>query len=225
LGIYIEFLLLYILLFLSGSASSFVNTAAEGFSLQLELTKIFLYYIPSIALIWYLLLRVKSAKEWNIKPCKNDLISCLITLPCLLITGFGVAFISSYIGETNIQVTQNFPSTSSEWVVLSFFCILAAYLEESFFRFYILSRRDELKLSAISAMIVSVALFSICHIYEGPWGFLNAFLSAVILAFVFLRYNALHGIAFAHGLYNIAVYVINERSETLSVLVRIWSSE
>jgi membrane protease YdiL (CAAX protease family) len=92
---------------------------------------------------------------------------------------------------------------------LSFSCILAAYLEESFFRFYILSRRDELKLSAIPAMIVSVALFSICHIYEGPWGFLNAFLSAVILAFVFLRYNALHGIAIAHGLYNIAVYFIN----------------
>jgi membrane protease YdiL (CAAX protease family) len=210
LGIYIESLLIYILLFFSGSASSFVNTAAaEGFSSRVELVRILLYFIPSLALIWYLLLRVKSVKEWNIKPCKNDLISCLITLPCLLITGFTIAYISSYTGESNIQVTLNFPSATSEWVILGFSCILAAYLEESFFRFYILSRRDELKLNAIPAMVLSVALFSICHIYEGPWGFLNAFLSAMILAFVFLRYNALHGIAAAHGLYNIAVYVIN----------------
>jgi membrane protease YdiL (CAAX protease family) len=210
LGIYIESLLIYILLFFSGSASSFINTAvAEGFSSRIEIIKIFLYYMPSLALIWYLLLRVKSVKEWNIKPGKNDLISCFITLPCLLITGFGVAFISSYIGESNIQITQNFPSAPFEWVILGCSCILAAYLEESFFRFYILSRRDELKLNAIPAMVVSVTLFSICHIYEGPWGFLNAVISAVILAFVFLRYNAIHGIAIAHGLYNIAVYVIN----------------
>jgi membrane protease YdiL (CAAX protease family) len=210
LEIYIEALLIYILLFFSGSAGSFINTAAaENFSSRIELIKIFLYCLPSLALIWYLLLRVKSVKEWNIKPGKNDLISCLITLPCLLITGFGVAFISSFIGESNIQVPQNFPSAPFEWVILGFSCILAAYLEESFFRFYILSRRNELKLSAISAMVLSVSLFSICHIYEGPWGFLNAFISAVILAFVFLRYNAIHGIAVAHGLYNIAVYVIN----------------
>jgi membrane protease YdiL (CAAX protease family) len=211
LKIYLEALLIYILLFFSGSASFFVSAAAaEGFSSHVELLKIFLYCIPSLALIWYLLLRVKSVKEWNIKPGKNDLISGLITLPCLLITGFAIAFISSYTGESNIQVKQNFPSASFEWVILSFSCILAAYLEESFFRFYILSRRDELKMSAISAMILSVALFSICHIYEGPWGFLNAVLSAVILAFVFLRYNAIHGIAIAHGLYNIAVFVINK---------------
>jgi membrane protease YdiL (CAAX protease family) len=210
LGIYIEFLLIYILLFFSGSAGSFVNTAAAaGFSSRVELIKIFLYCIPSLALIWYLLLRVKNVKEWKIKPCKNDLISFFITLPCLIITGFGIAYISTYVGESNIQVMLNFPSTGFEWVILGFSCILAAYLEESFFRFYILSRRDELKLNAVPAMAVSVALFSICHIYEGHWGFLNAFLSAVILAFVFLRYNALHGIAAAHGLYNIAVYIIN----------------
>jgi membrane protease YdiL (CAAX protease family) len=197
-------------LFFSGSAGSFVNAAsAESFSSQAELLKIFLYSIPSLALIWYLLFRVKKPSAWNIKPGKNDLISCFITFPCLLITGYAIAKVSSYIGDTNIQVTQYFPSSNFEWVILGFSCVLSAYLEESFFRFYILSRRDELRLNAVSAMVVSVALFSICHIYEGPWGFLNSFLSAVILAFVFLRYNALHGIAIAHGLYNIAVYVIN----------------
>jgi membrane protease YdiL (CAAX protease family) len=54
-----------------------------------------------------------------------------------------------------------------------------------------------------------VALFSICHIYEGPWGFLNAVLSSVLLCFMFLRYKSIHGISIAHAMYNIAVYVIN----------------
>jgi len=207
-GIYIEALLLYIILFFSGAAGAISNTSTlEGFSAWRELTRIFLHSVPSLALVWYLLLRVKKAKYWDIKPGKKDAISFLITFPCLIITGFAVSFISSIIGETAITLT--YPSTVFEWIVLSFSCILAAYLEESFFRFYLLSRRDELKLSAVSALILSVALFSICHIYEGPWGFLNSFFSAIILAFIFLRYQALHGIAFAHGLYNIAAYVIN----------------
>ena len=210
MGIYLEALLLYIILFFSGSTGSIVNTqAVQGFSSQAELAKIFFYSIPSLALVWYLLLRVKNAKAWNIKPSKNDLYSGLITLPCLLINGFSIAFISSYIGETTVQVPLHSPSTAYGWVILSFSCICAAYLEESFFRFYLLSRRDDLKLSTISAVTISVALFSICHIYEGPWGVLNSFLSAVILAFIFLRYRSIHGIAIAHSLYNIAVYAIN----------------
>jgi len=53
-----------------------------------------------------------------------------------------------------------------------------------------------------------VVLFAVCHIYEGPWGFLNAVISGAILGFVFLRYNSLHGIAAAHALYNISLFVI-----------------
>jgi membrane protease YdiL (CAAX protease family) len=72
-----------------------------------------------------------------------------------------------------------------------------------------LSRKNELKLGAVPVFAISVALFSICHIYGGPWAFLNAVISGAVLAFIFLRYEAIHGIAIAHGLYNITVYVIN----------------
>jgi len=210
--IYIEFIILYVVLFLSGSAGAAITNAAtgvEGFSATVELARIFLYSIPSLALIWYLLLKVKKAENWDILPGKKDLVSGLVALPCLFITGSVIAFISSYIGGASAQVLLHSPSTLMEWVILCFSCIFAAYLEESFFRFYILARRDELKLNAPSAMVVSVALFSICHIYEGPWGFLNAALSGTFLCFLFLRYKSLHGIAGGHALYNISVYVIN----------------
>lgn len=66
-----------------------------------------------------------------------------------------------------------------------------------------------MNLGVISALIISVALFSICHIYEGPWGFLNAVFSGTFLCLIFIRHKAFHGNAIAHGMYNIAVYIMN----------------
>jgi membrane protease YdiL (CAAX protease family) len=107
------------------------------------------------------------------------------------------------------QVLLHSPSTPAGWIVLGFSLIIAAYTEESFFRFYLLSRKDEFKMSAAQALMFSVLLFSICHIYEGPWGFLNAALSGTFLCFIFLRYKSIHGISIAHGLYNIVIFAIN----------------
>jgi len=172
--------------------------------------RILLYTIPSLTLIWYLLLKAKKIKEWGIHQLgKKDLISGLMAFPCLLITGFAVAAAASSIGGNTAQIAIYSPTGALGWIILCFYCLFSAYLEESFFRFYLLSRRNELNLSASSALVLSVVLFSICHIYEGPWGFLNSVLAGTILAFTFLRYNSLHGIAIAHALYNITAYGIN----------------
>jgi len=210
MGIYIEAVILYVVLFFSGSTGLLTNGGGtESFSVTAELIGIFTHSVPSLALIWYLLLRVKPAGKWGILPGKNDLISGIITLPCLIITGFVTAFASSHISGTYSAALPRVPSSALGWIILCVSCFFAAYLEESFFRFYLLSRREELKLGETQALVISTALFSICHIYEGPWGFLNAIISGTVLAFVFLRYSSLHGIAAAHGFYNITVYAIN----------------
>jgi len=206
--IYIEALLLYVVLFFSGSIGIF-SGGGDGFSISAVLIRTASYTIPSLALIWYLLIRARKARDWDIVPGIKDLISCLITLPCLFLTGFFIASVSYIIGGTTAQISINFPLTTPGWIALCASCVSSAYLEESFFRFYLLSRRDELKLNATWALVVSVALFSICHLYEGPWGFLNSVISGTILCFVFLRYHSLHGIAIAHSLYNIFIYVNN----------------
>jgi membrane protease YdiL (CAAX protease family) len=211
MGIYIEVLILYILLFLQGSVVIFTGGRAEtaDFSVTVEILEIFIYFIPSLSLIWYLIYKARTIEIWAVRLGKKDLASFLVALPCLLITGFLIALIGSYISAPSGSTALNLPSTAAEWVWLSITCLLAAYLEESYFRFYLLSRREELNLNAASALALSVILFSICHIYEGPWGFMNAVISGTILGFIFLRYNSLHGIAVAHALYNISIYVIN----------------
>jgi len=211
LEIYIESIILYIVLFFQRSVVSTTAVTGENpsFSITAELVRILIYSIPSLALIWYLLLKAKPLKDWEIAPGKKDLFCCLITLPVLLTTGLAIAFISSYMSSPSGQVLPQSPSTPAGWIVLAFSLIITAYTEESFFRFYLLSRKDEFKINASQASIVSVLSFSICHIYEGPWGFLNAALSGAFLCFIFLRYNSIHGISIAHGFYNIAVYAIN----------------
>jgi membrane protease YdiL (CAAX protease family) len=210
MGIYIEALILYILLFFRGSIAVFsgVDVEAVDFSVSAELVNIFTYSIPSLILIWYLAVRTKKVEIWIVKPGKKDYISFIITLPFLLITGLFVSLVGSYINGTSSQIFHS-PSTPTEWVFLSITCLLSAYLEESYFRFYLLSKKEELNLNNTSALAFSVILFSICHIYEGPWGFMNAAISGTILGFVFLRYYSIHGIALAHALYNISIYVIN----------------
>jgi len=208
MNVYFEALILYMVLFLPGSMGRMEGFT--GFSIPTELTRIFLFNIPSLALIWYLLLKVKSFKDWGIgPPRKNDLLAAVICLPGLLLTVFIIAFISPYFGETSGQPMVFPPFSVPLWIILGVSCISTGYLEESFFRFYLLSRREELKLSDAAALLVSVAAFSICHIYEGPWGFLNSVISGSLLSFIFLRYKSLHGIALAHGLYNMIVIVVN----------------
>jgi membrane protease YdiL (CAAX protease family) len=205
-----EALILYIVLFFSGTAGSIINgTQKADFSIAAQIAGILLHSVPSLALIWYLILKSRRLEDWIIRPGRKDITSGFITLPCLLLIGFGTSFASSYIGGPQAQISLSSPSNVPGWIVLFVSCICAAYLEESYFRYYLLTRNDELNLSPTSALLFSTALFAICHIYEGPWGFLNAALSGAFLCFIFLRYNSLHGTAIAHGLYNILAYIVS----------------
>ncbi|MDR1576084.1 MAG: CPBP family intramembrane metalloprotease [Treponema sp.] len=208
MGAYIEALILYLVLFFSGTAGRTPPEEIIPFSIVGELARIVLYNIPSLALIWYLLLKSKSLKSWGIgPPGRKDLLPGLLTLPALILIGFIIALVSPYLGGVPAPGIAP-PASVPAWIVLALSCLSTGYLEESFFRFYLLSKREELGLGASRAALLSALLFSLCHLYEGPWGFLNAVLSGVTLAFVFLRYRSFHGIALAHGLYNIFVYIL-----------------
>jgi hypothetical protein len=206
MGAYIETFILYILLFFGRSTGS-SGFEITSFSITIEIVKILLIFIPSLAIIWYFKHKNWNIRSWIIKPGLKDLICALITLPCLMIIGFSIAFFSTNTGST--QITLHTPSSVLGWIVLAFSCFFSAYLEEGFFRFYLLSKRNELNLGIPAALFLSTALFSICHLYAGPWWFLNSIISGLVLCLLFLRFNSLHGIAIAHGIYNIIAYIVN----------------
>jgi membrane protease YdiL (CAAX protease family) len=124
------------------------------------------------------------------------------------------------------------PGEPAAWILMILSCFSTGYLEETYFRRYLLDRFLQPKPGTLAAktlspetrglaavagtlyaktgpipgILVSTALFSLCHIYEGPWGVINAALAGSLLSLIYVHYGALHGLAWAHGLYNIFIY-------------------
>ncbi|MDR2575956.1 MAG: CPBP family intramembrane metalloprotease [Treponema sp.] len=212
---FIEPFILYWVLFLRIPAGITPGEGAAGavameFSWTAEIARIFIYTLPSLALVWYLVLKkVKSLKATGIRfPQKKDFVVAFMAFCALTLIGVTISLVSAKFGEAAMLRQSLSPRTVTAWAVLVVSCISSAYLEESYFRFYLFSRKEEMGLGPHRAVLVSTLLFSICHIYEGPLGFLNAALSGVVLADVFLRFRSLHGVAAAHALYNILAYVL-----------------
>jgi len=155
---------------------------------------------------------MKMKRIITVKPGKKDLFCALIAYPCLIITGFIISFLSKYTGGESAKYLITAPSSVLGWILTGLFCLIYAYIEELLFRFCLLSERVILKLTVTGALVLSTALFSICHLYEGYWGVLNALVSGLILGVLFLKFKSLHGVAIAHALYNITAYIINALS-------------
>jgi membrane protease YdiL (CAAX protease family) len=98
------------------------------------------------------------------------------------------------------------PGGPVQWLVTIGACVSTGYFEEGFFRLYLLTRFRETGISAARGICISTLLFALCHVYEGPGGVLNAALAGIVLSLVFTREGSLHGLAWAHGAYNILVY-------------------
>jgi len=223
----VEALILYFVLFFPGIyASPFPEWLASGvegirsipFSSIRELGRTLTYTIPSLALLWYLLSDKKgfsalSEVSINKQDMKRELLPFAIGLPGLIIIGIFVSLLASLFSDLSPPPLVEAPAGLVGWIVLVFSCLGTGYLEESYFRYYLLSYRlpalpGSFIPETVFRILVSTALFSLCHLYEGPWGVVNAVMAGLLLSLLFIRFGSLHGIAWAHGAYNIFVYAM-----------------
>jgi membrane protease YdiL (CAAX protease family) len=121
--------------------------------------------------------------------------------------GLLIFLVSSAFSAGPSALTVEAPRGLPAVTVMFLSCLSTGYLEEFYFRYYLSLRLKQAGLADPFIMGLSVLLFSLCHIYEGLWGALNAFLAGILLALVYKKYRALHGIAWAHGLYNVFIYL------------------
>jgi membrane protease YdiL (CAAX protease family) len=219
-----EPLIMYLVLFLPSFASSSLPPGElYQFTVSRELERILGHNIPSLLLLWYI--SYVYGRKIFPKIRSGDFQSMVIALPGLLGIGLGISVLSSIIpGPDTAVMAVEAPGGIAAWVLIIISCFSTGYLEETYFRHYLLSRfwkRMDKPLSPdasfcgaglgthagpVPGIVVSVALFSLCHIYEGPWGVTNAALAGLLLSFVYYHYGALHGLAWAHGLYNVFIY-------------------
>ncbi|MDR1596754.1 MAG: CPBP family intramembrane metalloprotease, partial [Treponema sp.] len=205
---FIEPFILYWVLFLP--SWGFPVPEAFSFSINRELGRIFSYNIPSLALIWYLFLRLESPtlSSAGLRPGRRDLLTVLFTLPGLIALGVLVSLIGSFFPSPISAPAVEAPRGLAAVSVMILSCLSTGYLEESYFRLYLFTRFRESGVSPVKGMVVSSLLFALCHVYEGPLGALNAFLAGLLLFFIFTHRQTIHGLAWAHGGYNIFVYVM-----------------
>ncbi|MDR0314269.1 MAG: CPBP family intramembrane metalloprotease [Treponema sp.] len=180
------------------------------FSALRELNRVFSYSLPALALLWYLVLEKKSlaVNSANLKPEKKDLFSFLWAFPGLALIAAGINFIGAGFSSFTAPIVEA-PVDALGWIAVGLSCVGTGYLEESFFRFYLLQKLESRVPQKTARILFSVLLFAVCHVYEGPLGIMNAALAGFLLSIIFTQYRTLHGIAWAHALYNSLVYIFS----------------
>jgi hypothetical protein len=207
--VFLEALLLYCILFLPGALRQGPPPEPVVFSTSRELIRIAAYNLPALALIGYLWRRNRALPL----PRRGDLFAFLWAFPSLILTGISISMAAASFPGQSPGVGIGAPRGAAGLVVMSLSCLCTGYLEESYFRYYLGEKIREMGLGAWVFVLASTALFTLCHLYEGPWGTLNSLLAALILGLVYIRFRCLHGLALAHGLYNAAVYLVSLRAQ------------
>jgi len=212
-----EALILYFVLFFPGIYIAGLSGAVEAvetipFLMFRELGRTLTYTVPSIALVWYIIGRKKLSALISRRFRIKDLFAFVTGLFGLILISLGISYLVSmflqYYDFIPVPAKVEAPVHYSGWIVLVFSCLCTGYLEESYFRYYLITKYEKSIPQIPIRVVYSTFLFSLCHIYEGPGGFINSVLAGILLSALFIRYRSLHGVAWAHGAYNIFVYVM-----------------
>jgi membrane protease YdiL (CAAX protease family) len=200
--------LIYAVLFFPGLNYGEAPSGVIAFSVIRELSRVFGYNIPALLLIWYLSYLKNHFWRPPPRPGPGDLASLGMAFPFLAAAGFLVSLGSSFFARFPAAPVPEAPQGLVQWLIAVLSCLSTGYLEETYFRSYLLTRLEEAGVPFALGLVFSGVLFSFCHAYEGPWGILNAALAGTLLCLVYRRYRSLHGIAWAHGMYNMLVYLL-----------------
>jgi membrane protease YdiL (CAAX protease family) len=210
----LEPLILYGILFLPGILRHEAPAELAVFSINREIIRIAAYNLPALALVWYLrrnsaARRRSGGARTALLPGTGDLFSFLLVLPALFLTGLCVSRAAALFPGVPGGFRIEGPRDPVGFTAVFLSSISTGYLEESYFRCYLQEKLEEFGLGKRSFLFISTALFSLCHLYEGPWGTMNSLLASLILALAYIRFRGLHGIALAHGFYNLGVYLLS----------------
>jgi hypothetical protein len=210
----IEAIILYFVLFFPSVFSSVEEGSVIAFSINQELSRVFIYNTPALALVWFLLLRKKEAAP--VKPffppaaprdsatlnpaslnpaasflfnAGNILVTFTLALLGLLLINIGASMASDLAERAmtgaRFEVAIDFQTPDTAMGwVVLCLSCLSAGYLEESFFRFYLSDRLK-KFGFYPAMLMSSVSFAYCHMYEGVFGVANALLAGLFLFFIF----------------------------------------
>lgn len=171
-------------------------------------------YLPQIALILFIIYKnsSKSFSDYGLKKItRNDLPSIVITALGLVIL---VGLLQLVLFLIPVEATAENPfvwdfHNTKVIPLLLISSLLTGYSEELFFRSYLYTQLEDLKLGKIHIIITVNLIFSLGHFYEGYAGGLNALILGSYFSIIFLWKRNIHIPAIVHGLYNFTALMIS----------------
>jgi membrane protease YdiL (CAAX protease family) len=145
---------------------------------------------------------------------REDLYCFALALSALALAATGISYAAALSGAFP-GVPVRSPESTAAWALAALSSLTAGCLEEGYFRVYLIGRLNKAGIGLKKAAAIAVFLFSFCHWYEGPWGVANAAAAGIVLSFLFIRFRSFYGIALAHGLYNIGVYIFSALTQKI----------
>lgn len=211
-----EPLLLFLVIFFPGYVAQ--TSAAVDPSLFNSLEFNFFYLIsagPQLLLILYLILQ-----DPRVPPLRYGLEAFRASTILKALGGTGIillALLPVYLLNALLLSAGILPEFESlNWQFSNYrllplvflTCLCTGYLEEAYFRAYLLTKGEEWGLGRTTLLITVNILFASGHLYQGILGFLVTFLIGLILSQFFFKKRNLHFIAWSHGYYNFLVLML-----------------
>ena len=214
-----EFAVLFAVLFLPGIVSQAGGVDPAGFEKLGYHLLILVVSIPQLLMVLYVSnLRIPGSSSrfgWR-RPSLRDGGTALAGYVILIVSALAISALISAI-SVFIPSTGRALLPQVEWrfsvpalipmAVLS--SVAIGYREEVFFRAYIVDRASEIGVSTFSAVAGGTLLFALGHLYQGLAGFGVALLLGAVLGALYVRTRSLHGVAVAHGLYNLTILLLS----------------
>ncbi len=206
-----ELALLFAVLFLPGMFAQAGQIDPGAFDSIAYHVQILVVAIPQVLLVVAVgdLRRPGSARRYGFRPPdRSDLFATIIGLSATWVTVGLVSVAAGLIGAGTdaMQPAVSWTFDRYELIPLAAISTLAiGYREEVFFRAFVADRAEEAGFDARAALGVAALVFAIGHVYQGLAGFVVSLAIGAVLAAVYYRTRSLHGVAIAHGLYNLLV--------------------
>ena len=186
----------------------------SAFNSPLFNIQLWIVYIPQISLVLYLIYQdnQKNHRDFGIKkPVLRDIPYIAITAAALIIIIGIIQLIFILIpfstASENIFLWDFNNSRAIPFILVT--SILTGYSEELFFRSYLYTRLEQLRLSRIHILITINLIFSLGHFYEGVEGGINAFILGFFFSLIFLWKRNINILVIVHALYNFSVLMLS----------------
>ncbi len=205
--------IIFLVLFFPGLYVSLIHFSwgtAQFHALNIndELLRIITHNIPALCLIWYFLLNEPLRSVLGqLKPVKKDIWQVIAVFFWLFAVGLALSGVMSFVLPAE-EVRGVHISGAASWLIIALSCISTGYVEESYFRVYLINHLTLSGFPRKKALIASCILFSLCHFYQGPLGLIFSLMAGLLLSYTYIKSRSIHGIALGHGFYNLASFVL-----------------